>query len=118
VAVLVSADKVEFRFVRDTVEISDSALSQHMTTLEQDGYLKVTKGQVGRRPRTCCQPRRLDDQPSPATSPPSTRSHTQRHQVVDWNWKRCDQEARSDRYTRIGDLQEGLFGWNVTRVLV
>jgi hypothetical protein len=85
-AVLVSADKVEFRFVRDTVEISDSALSQHMTTLEQDGYLKVTKGQVGRRPRTCCQPRRLDDQPSPATSPPSTRSHTQRHQVVDWNW--------------------------------
>ncbi len=51
-AVLVAADKVEFRFIRDTVEISDSALSQHVTTLEKAGYVKVKKGQAGRRPRT------------------------------------------------------------------
>jgi DNA-binding MarR family transcriptional regulator len=51
-AALLAAEKVEFRFVRDTIEISDSALSQHVTTLEQAGYVKVTKGQVGRRPRT------------------------------------------------------------------
>ncbi|SFB20844.1 Winged helix DNA-binding domain-containing protein [Amycolatopsis marina] len=51
-AALLAADKVEFRFVRDTVELSDSALSQHVTTLEQAGYVKVTKGQAGRRPRT------------------------------------------------------------------
>lgn len=51
-AMLVAADKVEFRFVRDTVEITDSVLSQHVTTLEQAGYVKVTKGQAGRRPRT------------------------------------------------------------------
>lgn len=51
-AMLVAADKVEFRFIRDTVEITDSALSQHATTLEQAGYVKVTKGQAGRRPRT------------------------------------------------------------------
>lgn len=51
-AVLVAADKVEFRFIRDTVELTDSALSQHLTTLERAGYAKVTKGQVGRRPRT------------------------------------------------------------------
>jgi DNA-binding MarR family transcriptional regulator len=51
-AMLVAADKVEFRFIRDTVELTDSALSQHVTTLEQAGYVKVTKGQIGRRPRT------------------------------------------------------------------
>jgi DNA-binding MarR family transcriptional regulator len=51
-AALMAADKVEFRFVRDSVELSDSALSQQLTTLEQAGYVKVTKGQVGRRPRT------------------------------------------------------------------
>lgn len=51
-AALLAADKVEFRFVRDTVELSDSALSQHVTTLEQAGYVHVTKGQVGRKPRT------------------------------------------------------------------
>ena len=51
-AALLPADKVEFKFVRDTVEISDSVLSQHVTALEQAGYVKITKGQVGRRPRT------------------------------------------------------------------
>ena len=51
-AMLVAADKVEFRVIRDTVELTDSALSQHATTLEKAGYVKVTKGQAGRRPRT------------------------------------------------------------------
>lgn len=51
-AALMAVDRAEFRFVRDTVELTDSALSQQVTTLEQAGYVKVTKGQVGRRPRT------------------------------------------------------------------
>jgi DNA-binding MarR family transcriptional regulator len=51
-AALMEADRAEFRFVRDTVEVTDSVLSQHVTTLEQNGYVKVTKGQAGRRPRT------------------------------------------------------------------
>ena len=51
-ALLVAGEKVEFGFVRDAVEISDSALSQHVTKLEKAGYVKVTKGQLGRRPRT------------------------------------------------------------------
>ena len=51
-AVLCATDKTDFRFVRDTVELSDSALSQHVTVLEQAGYVKVTKGQIGRRSRT------------------------------------------------------------------
>ena len=52
IAALMAADKVEFRFIRDMVEISDSALSQHVTTLERAGYVKVTKGQAGRMSRT------------------------------------------------------------------
>ncbi|MFI5487937.1 winged helix-turn-helix domain-containing protein [Micromonospora echinaurantiaca] len=51
-AALLPADRVEFKFVRDAVEVTDSVLSQHMTALEQVGYVKITKGQVGRRPRT------------------------------------------------------------------
>jgi DNA-binding MarR family transcriptional regulator len=51
-ALLVAADRAEFQFVRDTVELSDSALSQHATALESAGYVVVSKGQVGRRPRT------------------------------------------------------------------
>lgn len=51
-AALMAADKAEFRFVRDTIEVTDSVLSQHLTTLEHAGYVKITKGQLGRRPRT------------------------------------------------------------------
>lgn len=51
-AALLPADRAEFRFIRDTVEITDSVLSQHVTALEHAGYVKVTKGQAGRRPRT------------------------------------------------------------------
>jgi DNA-binding MarR family transcriptional regulator len=51
-AALMAADKAEFRFIRDSLELTDSALSQQLTTLERAGYVKVTKGQAGRRPRT------------------------------------------------------------------
>ncbi|SEG76251.1 DNA-binding transcriptional regulator, MarR family [Thermomonospora echinospora] len=52
VATLAAADKAEFGFVRDTVEVTDSALSKQVATLEKAGYVKVTKGYVGKRPRT------------------------------------------------------------------
>jgi len=51
-ALLAAAEEVEFAFVRDTVEITDSALSKQVSTLEKAGYVKVTKGYVGKRPRT------------------------------------------------------------------
>jgi DNA-binding MarR family transcriptional regulator len=51
-ALLVAASKVEFSFVRDHVEVTDSMLSKQVSTLEQAGYLKVDKGFVGKRPRT------------------------------------------------------------------
>jgi DNA-binding MarR family transcriptional regulator len=52
VATLAAADKAEFAFVRDTVEITDSALSRQIATLDNAGYVEVTKGYVGKRPRT------------------------------------------------------------------
>lgn len=52
VATLSGVDKAEFSFVRDAVEITDSALSKQVAVLEQAGYVVVTKGYVGRRPRT------------------------------------------------------------------
>jgi DNA-binding MarR family transcriptional regulator len=52
VAALSAVERVEFRFVRDTVEISDSLLSQHVTTLEQAGYVRVSKRKAGRRTKT------------------------------------------------------------------
>lgn len=51
-ATLSAASKAEFGFVRDTVEVSDSVLSKQVTTLEKAGYVHVTKGYVGKRPRT------------------------------------------------------------------
>ena len=51
-ATLAAAEKAEFAYVRDTVEVSDSVLSKQTATLEKAGYVKVTKGYVGKRPRT------------------------------------------------------------------
>lgn len=55
VTTLSAVERAEFSFVRDTVEISDSLLSQHVTTLERAGYVKVTKRQAGRRTKTWLQ---------------------------------------------------------------
>jgi DNA-binding MarR family transcriptional regulator len=52
VAALASVDQAEFAVVRDAVEITDSALSKQVATLESAGYVAVSKGYVGRRPRT------------------------------------------------------------------
>ena len=51
-AALNAVERAEFAFIRDTVEISDSLLSQHITTLEKVGYVHVSKQQEGRRTRT------------------------------------------------------------------
>jgi DNA-binding MarR family transcriptional regulator len=51
-ATLAAAERAEFAYVRDTVEVSDSVLSKQAATLEKAGYVKVTKGYVGKRPRT------------------------------------------------------------------
>ncbi|WP_424535461.1 winged helix-turn-helix domain-containing protein [Sphaerisporangium viridialbum] len=51
-AALAAAENVEFRFLRDTIEVSDSLLSKHMLTLEEAGYVKVQKAFVSKKPGT------------------------------------------------------------------
>jgi DNA-binding MarR family transcriptional regulator len=51
-ALLAAASRVEFSFVRDHVEVTDSMLSKQVSNLEQAGYVKVDKGFVGKRGRT------------------------------------------------------------------
>jgi DNA-binding MarR family transcriptional regulator len=43
VALLASADWIDFAFVRDTLRLSDSALSKQFATLEDAGYITVER---------------------------------------------------------------------------
>lgn len=51
-AALAAADSVEFRYLRELLEVSDSLLSKHLSVLEERGYVAIAKGYVGKRPRT------------------------------------------------------------------
>jgi DNA-binding transcriptional ArsR family regulator len=52
VSLLAASEWAEFKFIRDTVGLSDSALSKQLTILEEAGYIEIRKGFVGKRPRT------------------------------------------------------------------
>ena len=52
VSLLAAVDWADFRFIRDEVGLSDSALSKQLTTLEEAGYVDIRKAFVGKRPRT------------------------------------------------------------------
>jgi len=52
VALLGASDWAEFRFIRESVGLSDSALSKQLTLLEDAGYVEIRKAFVGKRPRT------------------------------------------------------------------
>ncbi|MEU0987198.1 MULTISPECIES: transcriptional regulator [unclassified Streptomyces] len=51
-AALASVDEADFRTLRDTIEVTDSALSKQIALLEQAEYVKVRKAFVGKRART------------------------------------------------------------------
>jgi DNA-binding MarR family transcriptional regulator len=52
VSLLAASQWADFRFIRDRLGLSDSALSKQLTTLEEAGYVQIRKGFVGKRPRT------------------------------------------------------------------
>ena len=52
VSLLAAVDWADFRFIRDEIGLSDSALSKQLTTLEEAGYVEIRKAFVGKRPRT------------------------------------------------------------------
>ena len=51
-ATLTAVHDIEFAVLRDTVEVTDSVLSKQLSTLESEGYVRLEKGYVGKRPRT------------------------------------------------------------------
>lgn len=51
VSLLAAADWVDFAFVRDTLELSDSALSKQFATLEGAGYVTIERPVTERRRR-------------------------------------------------------------------
>lgn len=51
VALLAAADWVDFGFVRDRLDLSDSALSKQFATLEEAGYVATERLLVNRRRR-------------------------------------------------------------------
>ena len=52
VSLLAASEWADFKFIRDSVGLSDSALSKQLTTLEVTGYVQIRKGFAGKRPRT------------------------------------------------------------------
>lgn len=52
VSLLAASDWAEFRFLRESLDLSDSVLSKQLTLLENAGYVQIRKAFVGKRPRT------------------------------------------------------------------
>jgi DNA-binding MarR family transcriptional regulator len=51
VALLAAADWVDFAFLRDQLELSDSALSKQLSTLDEAGYVTIERPVSNRRRR-------------------------------------------------------------------
>ena len=45
-------ETVHFNELKDLIEVTDGNLASHLRTLEESGYLKVSKGFVGRKTQT------------------------------------------------------------------
>ncbi len=50
--VLSEAERADFAYLRQTLELTDGNLSSNLATLEQAGYVEIEKTFEGRRPRT------------------------------------------------------------------
>jgi DNA-binding MarR family transcriptional regulator len=52
VSLLAAAQWADFKYIRDELGLSDSALSKQLSTLESAGYVEIHRRFVGKRPRT------------------------------------------------------------------
>jgi DNA-binding transcriptional ArsR family regulator len=52
ISVLATTEWADFRFIRDELGLSDSALSKQLAILEAAGYIDIRKSFAGKRPRT------------------------------------------------------------------
>ena len=54
ISALISGDKLDFTYLRNTLNLSDGNLSVQIRKLEEAGYIKVEKIFVNRKPKTFC----------------------------------------------------------------
>jgi len=52
VSLLAASQWADFKYIRDELGLSDSALSKQLYILESAGYVEIRKAFVGKRPRT------------------------------------------------------------------
>jgi DNA-binding transcriptional ArsR family regulator len=52
VSLVAATEWSDFKFIRDSLGVSDSTLSKQLALLEEAGYIEIRKGFVGKRPRT------------------------------------------------------------------
>lgn len=52
IAAVVSVDRVDFQFLRDALEITDSHLSKQLSILESAEYIEIERTFIGKRRRT------------------------------------------------------------------
>lgn len=52
VAALSGIERIDFKSLQKTLDVSEPTLSKHLATLEAAGYVQIDKGRVNRRPRT------------------------------------------------------------------
>lgn len=57
-AVLCEAERADFAYLRETLELTDGNLSRNLSRLDEAGYVRVEKVLEGRRPRTWLSPTR------------------------------------------------------------
>ncbi|MET6999657.1 winged helix-turn-helix domain-containing protein [Chitinophaga defluvii] len=51
-SILMVNDEVNFNDLKQMLEVTDGNLASHLNTLEENGYLKVYKGFIGRKTNT------------------------------------------------------------------
>ena len=54
ISALIGGDKLEFTYLRNSLNLSDGNLSVQIRKLEEAGYIKVTKVFIERKPKTFC----------------------------------------------------------------
>ena len=52
VAALSEVERADFKSLGAVIELSDSALSKNLATLEDNGIVSIEKGRLNRKPRT------------------------------------------------------------------
>ena len=51
-AMLASVDEMEFAIARETLDVSDSVLSKHLSQMQEAGYVRLRKAALDGRQRT------------------------------------------------------------------